>query len=123
MYEQSLRSVTSQGHPQMMDRLGCPIEMEPKTLTEGELSNAREAAVEIIQTKVPKEASTIFIQGKKAVKTAEQTRTEIKTRDRLEKLVGEGEGSGVRCGSSDLPFADDEISDGITSREPFSSPF
>lgn len=40
MYEQSLQSVTSQGHPQM-DRLGCPIEMEPKTLNEGELSNAR----------------------------------------------------------------------------------
>ena len=40
MYEQSLQSVTSQGHPQM-DRLGCPIEMEPKTLNEGELRNAR----------------------------------------------------------------------------------
>ncbi|THU52935.1 hypothetical protein C4D60_Mb10t09140 [Musa balbisiana] len=154
MYEQSLQSVTSQGHPQM-DRLGCPIEMEPKTLNEGELSNAREAAVEIIQTKVAKEASTIFtqvnlveancsswsfrsmhadtnevplnslfiLQGKKAVKTAEQMRKEIEKRDQLEKLVGEGEGSGVRRGSWDLPCTDDEISDGITSREPLSSPF
>ncbi|CAL9771177.1 unnamed protein product [Musa acuminata subsp. burmannicoides] len=122
MYEQSLQSVTSQGHPQM-DRLGCPIEMEPKTLNEGELSNAREAAVEIIQTKVAKEASTIFTQGKKAVKTAEQMRKEIEKRDQLEKLVGEGEGSGVRSGSWDLPCTDDEISDGITSTEPLSSPF
>ncbi|CAL9100957.1 unnamed protein product [Musa textilis] len=127
MYEQSLQSVTSRGHPQM-DPLGCPIEMEPKTLTEGEFEQSPgkysyEAAVEVIQTKVAKEASTIFTQGKKAVKTAEQMRKEIEKRDQLEKLVGEGEGSGVRSGSWDLPCTDDEISDGITSREPLSSPF
>ncbi|KAJ8756172.1 hypothetical protein K2173_024719 [Erythroxylum novogranatense] len=38
----------------------CSIEMEPRTLSEGQLSQARQVAADVVQKLVPKEASTIF---------------------------------------------------------------
>ncbi|WOL08215.1 hypothetical protein Cni_G16967 [Canna indica] len=80
-----------------MARFGCPIEMEPKTLNVENLSTAREAAVEIIQTKEIKEASSIFTQGKKAIEAAEQMKRETEKRDQLQKIAEpeEREGHGV----------------------------
>ncbi|KAK4413846.1 hypothetical protein Salat_2797400 [Sesamum alatum] len=38
----------------------CSIELEPRTLNQGQLNHAREIAVDIVQRKEPDEASTIF---------------------------------------------------------------
>ncbi|KAG6384118.1 hypothetical protein SASPL_120517 [Salvia splendens] len=47
----------------------CSIELEPRTLKQGQLDHAREIAVDIVQTKEPDEASTMFteLQGLKDV--------------------------------------------------------
>ncbi|KAL3824385.1 hypothetical protein ACJIZ3_020414 [Penstemon smallii] len=41
----------------------CSIEMEPRTLNQGQLNHAREIAVDIVQKKETNEASNIFIEG------------------------------------------------------------
>ncbi|KAL0903878.1 hypothetical protein M5K25_025936 [Dendrobium thyrsiflorum] len=48
-----------------MESLACSIEMEPRTLSGGDISNAREEAVEIFLNRDPEEASLIFSKGKK----------------------------------------------------------
>ncbi|KAG6415791.1 hypothetical protein SASPL_123209 [Salvia splendens] len=45
----------------------CSIELEPRTLKQGQLDHAREIAVDIVQTKEPDEASTMFTEGLKDV--------------------------------------------------------
>ncbi|KAH6781359.1 hypothetical protein C2S52_001890 [Perilla frutescens var. hirtella] len=47
----------------------CSIELEPRTLKQGQLNHAREIAVDIVQKNEPDEASTIFneLQGLKEV--------------------------------------------------------
>ncbi|XP_057797245.1 uncharacterized protein LOC131013197 isoform X2 [Salvia miltiorrhiza] len=45
----------------------CSIELEPRTLKQGQLDHAREIAVDIVQTKEPDEASTMFTEGLKEV--------------------------------------------------------
>lgn len=45
-----------------MANVCCPIEMEPRTLSQGQLNNAREAAAGVVQTMEPREASNIFVE-------------------------------------------------------------
>ncbi|MCD7452163.1 hypothetical protein HAX54_015275 [Datura stramonium] len=45
----------------------CSIEMEPKTLNQGQLNLAREVAVDIVQNTESDVASNLFLQGGKAV--------------------------------------------------------
>ncbi|KAL1559102.1 hypothetical protein AAHA92_09484 [Salvia divinorum] len=45
----------------------CSIELEPRTLKQGQLDHAREIAVDIVQTKEPDKASTMFTEGLKEV--------------------------------------------------------
>ncbi|KAM3380184.1 hypothetical protein P3S68_005757 [Capsicum galapagoense] len=40
----------------------CPIEMEPKTLKQGQLNLAREVAVDIVQNTESGEASNLFLE-------------------------------------------------------------
>ncbi|KAK4361877.1 hypothetical protein RND71_017118 [Anisodus tanguticus] len=45
----------------------CPIEMEPKTLNQGQLNLAREVAVDRVQNTESDEASNLFLEGGKQV--------------------------------------------------------
>ncbi|CAI0474705.1 unnamed protein product [Linum tenue] len=44
----------------MAAKICCPIEMEPKTLSEGQLNHARELAADVVLNLEPEEVSTIF---------------------------------------------------------------
>ncbi|XP_030526395.1 uncharacterized protein LOC115738049 [Rhodamnia argentea] len=43
----------------------CPIEMEPRTLRQGQLIHAREVAEDVIQKMEPNKATSIFTEGLK----------------------------------------------------------
>ncbi|XP_038986573.1 uncharacterized protein LOC103710244 isoform X2 [Phoenix dactylifera] len=104
-----------------MERFGCTIEMEPRTLSEGELNDAREAAVAIIQSKEPKEALSIFTQGKSLTGAVKGPGEEVERQGH-----GIEEGTGLAKKSWNLPCGPDsseEFPDGTKLREPLSSPF
>nr|XP_010925561.1 uncharacterized protein LOC105048070 [Elaeis guineensis] len=106
-----------------MERFGCTIEMEPRTLSVGELNDAREAAVDIIQNNEPKEALNIFTQGTKSMTgTVEGLGKEVETQGHDIK-----QGIGLAKKSWNLPCgpdgSDEEFPDGVKLREPLSSPF
>ncbi|XP_027344910.1 uncharacterized protein LOC113857294 [Abrus precatorius] len=46
-----------------MANTSCSIELEPKTLNQVQLTQAREVAAEAVQKLEPNEASTLFIKG------------------------------------------------------------
>ncbi|KAK2406216.1 hypothetical protein QL285_041973 [Trifolium repens] len=46
-----------------MAQTSCPIELEPRTLNEVELSQARELAAEVVEKLEPNEASALFVEG------------------------------------------------------------
>ncbi|PON54330.1 hypothetical protein PanWU01x14_195590 [Parasponia andersonii] len=46
-----------------MANVCCSIELEPRTLKEGQLNHAREVAVDVVQKLEPHEATVIFIEG------------------------------------------------------------
>ncbi|XP_059644136.1 uncharacterized protein LOC132285916 [Cornus florida] len=50
----------------------CSIEMEPRTLNEGQITLAREVAEDIVQKKEHNEASGIFIEGLRPVVTVKE---------------------------------------------------
>ncbi|KAJ6427496.1 hypothetical protein OIU84_022989 [Salix udensis] len=50
-----------------MANICCSIEMEPRTLSEGQLSHAREVAADVAQKMGPKEASAVFVNGLRPV--------------------------------------------------------
>ncbi|XVF26816.1 hypothetical protein REPUB_Repub14bG0051600 [Reevesia pubescens] len=45
-----------------MAKVCCSIEMEPRTLNQGQLNHAREMAADVAQKMEPREASAIFIE-------------------------------------------------------------
>ncbi|OIW17154.1 hypothetical protein TanjilG_21131 [Lupinus angustifolius] len=45
-----------------MENTSCPIELEPRTLSQMQLTQAREVAAEIVQKLEPIEASTLFLE-------------------------------------------------------------
>ncbi|OVA08553.1 hypothetical protein BVC80_209g297 [Macleaya cordata] len=51
----------------MAHALCCSIEMEPRTLNELQLNDAREAAIDIVKKQKSNEASNIFIEGLRPV--------------------------------------------------------
>ncbi|KAI5336994.1 PREDICTED: LOC110613993 [Prunus dulcis] len=50
-----------------MAKVCCSIELEPRTLSEGQLNHARELAADVVEKMEPEEASAIFIQGLRPV--------------------------------------------------------
>ncbi|KAJ9190241.1 hypothetical protein P3X46_001465 [Hevea brasiliensis] len=50
-----------------MANVCCSIEMEPRTLREGQLTHAREVAADVVQKMEPKEASNVFIEGLRSI--------------------------------------------------------
>ncbi|KAI3427655.1 uncharacterized protein J3R85_009214 [Psidium guajava] len=51
----------------------CPIEMEPRTLREGQLNHAREVAADVIQKMEPDKATSIFTEGLKPISPMKDT--------------------------------------------------
>ncbi|RDX83517.1 hypothetical protein CR513_35555, partial [Mucuna pruriens] len=47
----------------LMANTRCPIELEPRTLNQVQLTQAREVAAEVVQKLEPCEASALFIEG------------------------------------------------------------
>ncbi|WVZ23192.1 hypothetical protein V8G54_001736 [Vigna mungo] len=50
-------------HSELMANTLCPIELEPRTLNQVQLTQAREVAAEVVQKLEPCEASALFIEG------------------------------------------------------------
>ncbi|XWS20236.1 hypothetical protein CRYUN_Cryun31cG0082900 [Craigia yunnanensis] len=46
-----------------MANVCCSIEMEPRTLNQGQLNQAREMAADVVQKRETREASAIFVEG------------------------------------------------------------
>ncbi|KAK7349201.1 hypothetical protein VNO77_06379 [Canavalia gladiata] len=46
-----------------MAKTPCSIELEPRTLNQVQLTQAREVAAEVVQKLEPREASALFIEG------------------------------------------------------------
>ncbi|KAM0933641.1 hypothetical protein DsansV1_C35g0231021 [Dioscorea sansibarensis] len=117
-----------------MEGLGCSIDMEPRTLNGGELKSAIVAAVDVIQSKAPNEASSIFTEGMKAVISIKGMEKKVEKRDQIHKLVEKSykEASDTHGGSWDFHCFNsnpdhspliEKCCDSMKKREPLSSPF
>ncbi|XP_010253996.1 PREDICTED: uncharacterized protein LOC104595110 [Nelumbo nucifera] len=105
-----------------MAHLCYSIEMEPKTLNEGELNDARVAAVDIIQKMDPKKASDVFTEGLRPVISVKEMKEKTERRDQLHKLVKCEEFAQVTdclCTLENI----DESPDKAMFRETLSAPF
>ncbi|XP_048492195.1 uncharacterized protein LOC104904755 isoform X2 [Beta vulgaris subsp. vulgaris] len=63
--------------------LPCAIEMEPKTLNEGQINHARAVAIQLME---PERASDIFVQGLREVESLEGIEQIIKEDEVITKL-------------------------------------
>ncbi|KAF9613564.1 hypothetical protein IFM89_008955 [Coptis chinensis] len=111
-----------------MAHLCCSIEMEPRTLNEGQLNHAREAAVDIIQKMDSVESSNAFIEGLKPVVPIEEMEQIVERRHQIQKLT-------VDCKETIVPAVDPfndcacitpsvvDSPDLAPIREPLSAPF
>ncbi|CBI36081.3 hypothetical protein VitviT2T_013361 [Vitis vinifera] len=110
-----------------MAKVCCSIEMEPRTLNEGQLHHAREAAVDIVQKMEPKEASNVFADGMRQVVTVKEMEQleQMAEKEQLEKLAECNETApaiGGPCQCSCFP-TNLESPDQAGPREPLSAPF
>ncbi|KAF8400878.1 hypothetical protein HHK36_014181 [Tetracentron sinense] len=78
-----------------MAHLCCSIDMEPRTLNQGELNNAREEAVDIVQKMEMNEGSNIFIEGLRPVVSIKGMGQKVERRDELHTLVENKESAHV----------------------------
>ncbi|CAK9161524.1 unnamed protein product [Ilex paraguariensis] len=104
----------------------CSIETEPRTLNQGQLTHAREAAVDIVQKKEPKEASSVFVEGMKpVVAIKEMAQVMVLERDSLCNLDESNKKTNVietACQCS-CPSAVIDSPDEAKFKEPLSAPF
>uniref|UniRef100_A0A5B7CBQ0 Uncharacterized protein n=1 Tax=Davidia involucrata TaxID=16924 RepID=A0A5B7CBQ0_DAVIN len=103
----------------------CSIEMEPRTLNEGQLNSAREVAVDIVQKKEAIEAADIFIEGLRPVVTIKEMAQMALKGDPLNKLVECNENAGITETSCQClcTSAITESPDQSKLKEPLSAPF
>ncbi|KAK9281261.1 hypothetical protein L1049_004157 [Liquidambar formosana] len=103
----------------------CSIEMEPRTLNEGQLNQAREVAVDIVQKLEPNEASNAFTEGLRSVVPIKEME-QVGKGDELEIPVEHMEKAqiinGKPCQCSCSPTIIDSP-DQADLREPLSAPF
>nr|DAD44635.1 TPA_asm: hypothetical protein HUJ06_002865 [Nelumbo nucifera] len=98
------------------------IEMEPRTLSEGELKDVRVAAVDIIKKLEAKKATDVFIEGLSPVVSIKDMEKLVKRRDELHKLEKCEEVAQVTdCSCTSVNV--DESPDKAKLREPLSAPF
>ncbi|KAJ4958051.1 hypothetical protein NE237_025162 [Protea cynaroides] len=106
--------------------LSCSIEMEPMTLNQGQLNNAREAAVDIVTKLEPEKASDVFIEGLTPVVPINTREEMLKKRDQHHPTVDSKESALVikrsgECTCSSITI--DESPEMAKLREPLSAPF
>ncbi|KAK9054715.1 hypothetical protein SSX86_025794 [Deinandra increscens subsp. villosa] len=100
----------------------CPIETEPKTMSQVELNQAREVAVGVLKENIPSEASRILNEGMKPVMGIEEMAKVIERKDTVEKLRGTSTtGEAVcQCSTRGVLSTPDQCS---LVKEPLSAPF
>ncbi|KAJ7963058.1 Mannose-6-phosphate isomerase [Quillaja saponaria] len=112
-----------------MAKICCSIELEPKTLSQTQLNQAREVAAEVVQKLEPSEASSIFIEG---LRPLDPTKEIIKQMDednegKDEKHFEINEGAKIvddkACQCLCTTAAIDQSPDQFNLKEPFSAPF
>ncbi|XP_042484147.1 uncharacterized protein LOC122064505 [Macadamia integrifolia] len=114
--------------------LSCSIEMEPRTLNQGELNNAREAAVDIVSKMEPQQASSVFIEGLRPVVPLNRREEMLIKSDELHTPVDSKESTPVdskksalvierSCECSFTSTSIDESPEMEKLREPLSAPF
>ncbi|KAA8540369.1 hypothetical protein F0562_024712 [Nyssa sinensis] len=104
----------------------CSIETEPRTLNQGQLNYAREAAVDIVQRKETSEALDIFIEGLKPVVTVKEMAKMALEGETVNKLVECNANGGITetscqclCNASAITESPDQAK----LKEPLSAPF
>ncbi|KAI8017261.1 hypothetical protein LOK49_LG04G02733 [Camellia lanceoleosa] len=108
----------------------CTIEMEPRTLNGGQITLAREVAVDIVQKKEPDVASNIFM-GLKPVSgiNEEVVVQNVETGDSLDRVVESEEkktdiviGTSCQCScTTSIMESPDDLQ--LKLKEPLSAPF
>ncbi|KAL8522466.1 hypothetical protein ACS0TY_012578 [Phlomoides rotata] len=111
----------------------CPIECEPRTLKEVQISHAREIAVDIVQKMEPDEASTIFNEGLKPVVGIKETAAVVVVSDAIPPQKAEEEQSNeivkgqiyveTCCQCSSSRIAIESSTHECRIKEPLSAPF
>ncbi|XP_011046755.1 PREDICTED: uncharacterized protein LOC105141272 [Populus euphratica] len=110
-----------------MANICCSIEMEPRTLREGQLSHAREVAADVAQKMEPEEASDVFINGLRPVVSIKETSQIEGNGDRHGHKVAECKEKTAEiidrpCQCTCIP-KDIESPDQLNLKEPLSAPF
>nr|XP_009801224.1 PREDICTED: uncharacterized protein LOC104246997 [Nicotiana sylvestris]XP_016473337.1 PREDICTED: uncharacterized protein LOC107795255 [Nicotiana tabacum] len=102
----------------------CSIEMEPKTLNQGQLNLAREVAVDIVQNTESDEASNIFLEGRKAVIEIKEAQSleNCKEEDYVAQVMKSNVVIEASCQCS-CPAAIIDSPDQSKLKEPLSAPF
>ncbi|KAH0763161.1 hypothetical protein KY290_019234 [Solanum tuberosum] len=107
----------------------CSIEMEPKTLSQGQLNLAREVAVDIVQNTQSDEASNLFLEGGKTVVQIKEALVLIEEAESVveEVCIGKAVKTNVMIEAScqcAYPSAiTDDSPDQSKFKEPLSAPF
>ncbi|KAL8098934.1 hypothetical protein AgCh_031593 [Apium graveolens] len=94
----------------------CPIEMEPKTLNEGQLNQAREVAVDIVLRKETYEATQIFVEGLKPV-----SRGNMIVDSKIQECTDMIKETACQCSLTSSTM--DSPADNSKPKEPLSAPF
>ncbi|XP_077228558.1 uncharacterized protein LOC143861526 [Tasmannia lanceolata] len=106
-----------------MESLCYSIEMEPRTLSQGELSTAREEAVFIVQKKEPDEASTIFTEGMRPVTSIKEMEKKVEMTDQLHRLHDLKKSAEIIRKSWDCACTSTTLEESPKIKEPLSAPF
>ncbi|OAY53062.1 uncharacterized protein LOC110613993 [Manihot esculenta] len=110
-----------------MAKVCCSIEMEPRTLREGQLTHAREVAADVVQKMELKEASIVFIEELKSVpamKMEEMEENENKEKHKFLNVDCKEDGeapkieSPCQCSVTEMEYSPEQ-----TIKEPLSAPF
>ncbi|KAL2539212.1 Uncharacterized protein Adt_00190 [Abeliophyllum distichum] len=105
----------------------CSIEMEPRTLNQGQLHHAREIAIDIVQNKEADEASSLFIEGLEPVVAIKEMTVVISEVNSLHKVDESKEKTQImetscQCSCTSTTAIMDSP-DQSRVKEPLSSPF
>ncbi|XP_030464605.1 uncharacterized protein LOC115684051 [Syzygium oleosum] len=105
----------------------CPIEMEPRTLRQGQLNHAREVAADVIQKMEPNKATSIFTEESKPIEPTKDTRRSAEDGEEVDGELIEPRKQGAECMEKpcqcSCASALSESPDQLMLKEPLSAPF
>ncbi|KAF8027584.1 hypothetical protein BT93_E0483 [Corymbia citriodora subsp. variegata] len=105
----------------------CPIEMEPRTLSQGQLNHAREVAVDVIQKMEPQKATSVFTEGSKPIDPTKDMWRLAENEEEANDMVIESQKQGATCIEKpclcSCAPALSESPDQLQLKEPLSAPF